>query len=111
MEYIVVFITTPNEEEAAKIGRALVEEMLAACVNVVRSVRSIYRWQGKIEDEAEALMVVKTRLALFDRLSQRVRALHSYSVPEIIAFPIRQGSPEYLKWLADATSEGEAGAP
>ncbi|MGW8273213.1 MAG: divalent-cation tolerance protein CutA [Thermodesulfovibrionales bacterium] len=111
MEHIVVFITASSEEEAARIGHKLVEESLAACVNIVRSVRSIYCWEGKIEDEAEVLMVVKTRERLFEKLSQQVKALHSYSVPEIIAFPIKQGSPEYLQWLDDVTCEGDAWAP
>ncbi|OGW23729.1 MAG: cytochrome C biogenesis protein CcdA [Nitrospirae bacterium GWC2_42_7] len=102
-EYIVVFITAPKEEDAAKIAKELVESRLAACVNVVKNVRSIYRWQGKIEDDSEVLMIVKTKKSLFDKLMKKVKELHSYSVPEIIALPIIEGSPDYLKWLSEET--------
>ena len=103
MESIVVFITTSGEDEAANIARALVEGRLAACVNIVRNLRSIYSWQGKVEDESEVLMLVKTQKKLFHSLSQKVRELHSYSVPEIIALPIVEGSEDYLKWLKEVT--------
>jgi len=100
---IVVFITTSNEDEAAKIARALVEGRLAGCVNIIRNIRSIYTWQGKIEDESEVLMVVKTQKSLFDSLSKKVRELHSYTVPEIIAIPIVEGFEDYLRWLKEVT--------
>ena len=103
MENIVVFITASNEDEAANIARALVEGRFAACVNIVRNLRSIYSWQGKVEDESEVLMLVKTQKKLFHSLSQKVRELHSYSVPEIIALPIVEGSEDYLKWLKEVT--------
>lgn len=103
MESIVVFITTSSEDEAANIARALVEGRLAACVNIVRNLRSIYSWQGKVEDESEVLMIVKTQKKLFHSLSQKVREMHSYTVPEIIALPIVEGSEDYLKWLKDVT--------
>ena len=102
-EYIVVLITAPNEEEAAKIARELVANRLAACVNIIGGLRSLYRWQGKIEDEEEVLMVAKTRRELFEGLQKKVKELHSYSVPEIIALPIVGGSEEYLKWLSEET--------
>ncbi len=102
-EYITVFITAPNEEEAAKISRTIVGEKLAACVNIIRSVRSIYRWQGRVEDESEVLMVVKTKRTLFDRLQKRVKELHSYAVPEIIGLPVIEGSKQYLEWLGQET--------
>ena len=102
-EEIVIFITAPNEDEAAGIGRSLVEARLAACVNIVRNIRSIYTWQGNIEDDSEALMIVKTRKSLFKALSAKVRELHSYDVPEIIALPVTDGSEEYLKWLKEST--------
>jgi periplasmic divalent cation tolerance protein len=104
MANIVVLVTAPSAEDAAKIARALVEERLAACANIVGDVRSIYRWEGKVEDDSEALMVIKTREELFDKLEKRVKELHSYSVPEVIALPIAKGSPEYLKWLEEETS-------
>lgn len=105
MENIVVFITASSENEAAVIARALVEARLAGCVNILRGIRSIYRWQGKIEDEAEVLMVAKTRRNLFGRLSEKVKEFHSYSVPEIIALPLIDGSEDYLKWLNEAMDE------
>ncbi|MBM4129171.1 MAG: divalent-cation tolerance protein CutA [Nitrospira sp.] len=103
MDEIVVFITASNEDEASKIARALVEEKLAGCVNIVKDIRSIYSWQGKIEDEPEVLMIAKTQKALFDSLAEKVKALHSYTVPEIIALPIIEGSEDYLKWLEEVT--------
>lgn len=103
MENIVVFITASGEDEAASIARVLVEGRLAACVNIVRNLRSIYSWQGKVEDESEVLMIVKTQKKLFNSLAQKVRELHSYTVPEIIALPIVDGSEDYLKWLKEVT--------
>lgn len=103
MEYILVFISASGEEEAGKISRALVDSRLAGCVNIVKGVRSVYRWQGKVEDEAEVLMIAKTRRDLFGALSEKVKELHSYSVPEIIAFPVVEGSAEYLGWLMEVT--------
>ena len=100
---IVVFITAPNEDEAAKIARAIVEGRLAGCVNIIKNIRSIYRWQGRIEDEPEVLMIVKTQKGLFDSLMKRVKGLHSYSVPEIIALPIVEGSEDYIRWLKEVT--------
>lgn len=103
MEYVVVFITAPNEEEAVKIAKTIVEEKLAGCVNIVKNVRSIYSWQGKIEDDAEVLLIVKSRAELFERLEKRVRELHSYTVPEVIYIKIEKGSDSYLKWLDEVT--------
>ena len=103
MEALVVYITAPNEEEGAKIAQALVEERLAGCVNIVNPIRSIYRWLENIEDDTETLMIVKTQKRLFESLKNRVRELHSYTVPEIIAVPVVEGSREYLKWLEEVT--------
>ncbi len=103
MDDIVVLITASDEEEASKIAGAIVEEKLAGCVNIIKDIRSIYSWQGKIEDEKEVLMVAKTQKLLFDSLMKRVKELHSYTVPEIIALPIIQGSEDYLKWLKEVT--------
>jgi periplasmic divalent cation tolerance protein len=100
---IIVLITASDEVEAARIARALVEEKLSGCVNIIKDIRSIYSWQGKVEDEKEALMLVKTRESLFDSLMAKVKELHSYTVPEIIALPIIQGSEDYLKWLKEVT--------
>ncbi len=103
MENIVVFITTSNNEEAARIAHALVEARLAGCANIVGGIRSIYRWEDRIEDEPEVLIVVKTRRKLFEGLSRKVKELHSYRVPEIIAIPVVEGSEDYLKWLKEVT--------
>jgi len=103
MDEIVVFITASNEDEAAKIAKALVENKLAGCVNIIKNIRSIYSWQGKIEDEPEVLMIAKTQKHLFDSLMKKVKELHSYTVPEIIALPIIEGSKDYLKWLKEVT--------
>ncbi len=102
-ENIVVYITAPSEDAAAVIARALVEQKLAACVNIVRNIRSIYSWQGKIEDDAEVLMIAKTQQKHFGALSEKVKELHGYDVPEIIAVPILKGSADYLQWIKDST--------
>lgn len=102
-QYIIVLITASSEDEAAKIGKDLVDSRLAACVNFVKNIRSIYRWKGNVEDENEVLMIVKTRQSLFNNVTQKVKALHSYSVPEVIALPIIDGSEDYLKWLSNET--------
>ena len=102
--FIVVLVSCGSEEEAQKIGRALVEERLAACVNILSPVRSIYRWEGKIFDEGEWLLVIKTQAERFRELEPRIRSLHSYSVPEIISLPILEGSSPYLAWLEEMTA-------
>jgi periplasmic divalent cation tolerance protein len=100
---IVVLITTPSLREARTIGRRLVEEKLAACANIIPQVASVFFWQGKICRERESLMLLKTRQSCFDRLVKRVKSLHSYSVPEIIALPIIRGSKDYLRWIHRTT--------
>jgi periplasmic divalent cation tolerance protein len=104
-EPILVYITASSEEEAAGLARILVEAKLAACVNMLSNVRSIYSWQGNIEDDRELLMIVKTQRHLFDRLAAKVREIHSYDVPEIIALSIINGSPDYLRWLQESTDQ------
>ena len=101
MEKIVVLVTVPNEEEAARIARALVEERLAACANIIPSVRSIYRWKGEVCDDSECLLVIKTLWDRFDDLERRVKELHSYEVPEVIALRVVKGSEEYLDWVEE----------
>jgi len=103
MNELAIFITASSEGEAAKISRGLVEARLAGCVNIIKNVRSIYFWEGKVQDEPEILMIAKTRKDLFHELMKKVKELHSYTVPEIIALPIVEGSEEYLKWLRDVT--------
>ncbi len=109
MEPIVVLITAPDAKTARKVATPLVEEGLAACVNVVPGLRSIYRWEGKTCDEAEVLLVVKTQRACFEALAARVRELHPYSVPEVIALPVVEGSAAYLDWVAASTRQAARG--
>lgn len=100
---IVVLITASQEDEAATIAKTLIDERLAACVNIVKDIRSLYRWQGAVEDEGEVLMFVKTQERLFENLKNRVQQLHSYSVPEIIALPIVKGFENYVQWIKEET--------
>jgi periplasmic divalent cation tolerance protein len=104
-EAIAVLVTCGSEEEAIKIANALVGEGLAACVNIISPVRSIYRWEGKICDEKEWGLVIKTQRRRFEALEKKVKSLHSYSVAEIVALPIVEGSKTYLKWLVEMTEE------
>ena len=100
---IVILTTCASEEEAVKIAKALVENCLAACINIVSPVRSIYRWQGKICDEKEWLLIIKTGRERFEELESKIKSLHSYSVPEIICLPVLEGSLAYLEWLEEMT--------
>jgi periplasmic divalent cation tolerance protein len=101
--YLVVFITTATYGEARKIADALVSQRKAACVSIVPSVNSMFRWKGKIEDTEESLLVVKTRAKLFNDVVSTVKGIHSYEVPEIIALPIVEGNPDYLRWIDKET--------
>jgi periplasmic divalent cation tolerance protein len=101
--HVVVFMTAGSEDEAATIANAVVEEGLAACSNIVGGVRSIYTWKGRLSDEGEVLCIFKTRKKLFERLKKRIRELHSYEVPEVIAVDIADGLEEYLNWIDDVT--------
>lgn len=96
---IVVLMTASSQEEAERIASALVADMLAACVNVIPGMTSIYRWQGKIQRDQECLLVAKTSRHVLNDLVRRVQGLHSYQVPEIIALPLVGGSEDYLRWL------------
>lgn len=100
---VVVLITAGSQEEAAGIAKALVDEHLVACVNILPGVRSFFFWEGATQDAAESLMVCKTSRQMMDRLVDRVRTLHSYSVPEIIALPVVAGLPAYLEWVSRST--------
>lgn len=100
---IVVLITASNKDEAAIIGKALVDERLAACVNIMPGVRSLFFWEGKTQDAHETLLLVKSRLLLMEKLVSRVKSLHSYAVPEVIALPIVAGAADYLGWLREST--------
>jgi periplasmic divalent cation tolerance protein len=102
-EKILVMITTGSEEEGEKIAKALLEERLIACANLIGGVRSLYRWKDRICDDREILMLCKTRGELFPRLSEKVKSIHSYEIPEIIAFPLVQGWQSYLDWVEQET--------
>ena len=101
-QFLLVMTTAGSEEQAVQIARGLVERRLAACVNVSSLGCSIYRWKGKIEEEEEKLLIVKTSARLFDRVRETIRELHSYEVPEVVAIPISHGDPDYLRWLGES---------
>jgi periplasmic divalent cation tolerance protein len=101
---LVVLSTFPDADKAAQVARVLVEERLAACVNLVATVRSIYRWQGVVQDDAEALAIIKTTPERYPALAARLAELHPYDVAEIIALPLADGHPPYLAWLAGAVT-------
>lgn len=101
--YIVVFMTASKEEDAASIAEKAVKEGLAACCSIIPSVRSIYTWKGDVCDDRESLAVFKTRKSLFEKLRKRIKELHSYEVPEIIAVKIEAGHRDYLKWIDEVT--------
>lgn len=97
-----IISTTGSKEEASRIAHALVDEKLAACVNVVGPIDSVYRWQGKVESASEVMLLVKTVAGKSKSVVARIRELHSYDLPEAIELDIEGGSPEYLKWIADS---------
>jgi periplasmic divalent cation tolerance protein len=100
----IVLTTAASREEAEKIAHALVERRLAACVNIVGPIHSVYRWQGKVETAAEELLLIKTTAAQFDAVARAIRELHSYELPECIQLPIESGSAEYLKWIEQSVA-------
>ncbi len=101
---IVVLLTAANGEEAARLADLLVGSRLAACVQIMPEIESIYRWQGKIERQSEVLLIAKTLRSKFEDLEREVRALHSYETPEILALPVVVGSQPYLEWLQNEGS-------
>ena len=103
--YMVVFITTADDEEAQLISRVLLEQKKAACVNIVADISSLFWWKGKIDSAEESLLVVKTKASLLDDIIELVKEIHSYENPEIIALPILGGSQDYLEWI-DKALEG-----
>jgi periplasmic divalent cation tolerance protein len=98
-DVLAVLVTVPGEEVALKMGRVLVEERLAACVNLIPGVRSLYWWEGRVAEDAELLLVLKTTRGRLDALRERVLALHPYQVPEVVALPVEAGSAAYLEWV------------
>lgn len=102
-EFAVVLVTVSSEDEGLRIARDLVDAKLAACVNIVSGLRSIYRWEEEVCDEGELLVLIKTRMPLFEQVEGKIKEIHSYEVPEIVAIPIIRGSEAYLSWLREST--------
>ncbi len=102
-ETVVTLTAVSSEEEAARLGKTLVEERLAACVNVVPDVRSFYRWKNSLCDEREWILVIKGRRSQFDRLKERILELHSYELPEVLCLGVTGGHGPYLQWIEDMT--------
>jgi periplasmic divalent cation tolerance protein len=102
-KYSVIFITVPNVAEGTKIAEALVTDKLAACVNQIGGILSLFWWEGKVQRESEVLLMAKTAARNIDKLISRVKELHSYTTPEVIALPIERGNADYLKWIDDVT--------
>ncbi|KAI3725613.1 hypothetical protein L1987_65404 [Smallanthus sonchifolius] len=102
---IVVYVTVPNKEAGKKLAASIVKEKLAACVNRVPGIESVYLWEGEIQTDSEELLIIKTRESLLNALTEHVKANHEYDVPEVIALPITGGSVPYLEWLKNSTRE------
>jgi len=96
-------MTAPDPDTAGRVARALLDERLIACANLLPGVTSLYRWQGEVQSDAEVLVVMKTREALVPRLMERATALHPYQVPELLALPVADGLPAYCRWVMDET--------
>lgn len=105
---LIVFVTAPNRDDAARIADSIVSERLAACVNIVAGVESIYWWEGSIERDQESLLIIKTTTERYADLERRVKELHTYTTPEVIAIRIERGAAEYLKWVQDSTTREQA---
>ena len=105
VRHIVILVTTKDEEEAEKIARRLLEEKLVACANVTRGVKSLFWWDGKIDEASEALMVLKSREDFLPEIIETVKALHSYDVPEVLALPAADGNKDYLKWIDESVKQ------
>lgn len=107
MSVAISFVTCATKREAERIARTLVRERLAACVNLVPAVASVYVWKGKLRRDAETMLVVKSTRAYSRRLAKRVRELHSYSVPEVVTLRVASGNPAYLKWVEESVGSGK----
>ncbi|MDH5771732.1 MAG: divalent-cation tolerance protein CutA [Rhodospirillaceae bacterium] len=96
-----VYVTAPNVDEASNIGRALVKDRLVACVNIIEGVRSIYRWEDNIEDEKEVVLVMKTTESNVDAVANKIKSMHSYDCPCVVALEVTGGNPSFLQWVAN----------
>ena len=103
MGEIVVFVTTSGQEEATRVAKCLVDGGLVECANIIPQIRSLFRWEGAVADEGESLIVLKTQSSRFEELESKIKEIHSYDVPEIIALPIVHGSSDYLSWVREMT--------
>ncbi len=103
-KFIIVITTTETEEEAEKIAEILVSKKLAACVQIIPSIKSVYSWEGAMEKSEEQLLFIKTKETLFEKVEKTLKTIHSYETPEIISIPIENGSNDYLKWLKENCS-------
>lgn len=108
---VVIMVTASSLRECRKIARHLVESKLAACVNITQPVQSVYRWKGKVTDDKEFLLIIKTTRELFAEIKTEISKLHSYQTPEIICLPIIDGSQDYLQWLSDSVKRGPSTEP
>lgn len=102
-QYVLGYVTAASLKEAKKIGKALVTEKLAACVNIIKGMESIYQWEGKIESGHEIVLILKSRAPLKPRITKRIKELHSYTCPCIVFLPINSGNPQFLKWIHQET--------
>lgn len=102
-QMLVVFVTTASQEEAVKIARAMVNTKLAACASIIPAIQSVYRWKGKLVNEREVLILLKSTKPRYRALEKAIRAIHSYETPEIIALPVSDGLAQYIEWVSDET--------
>ena len=102
IQYIIILVTAKDRKEAEQIAKGLLEAKLVACANIIEGVQSLFWWQGKIDSSKEVLLILKTKKILFKKVSTKVKSLHSYQTPEIIALPIVHGSEDYLQWLGSS---------
>ncbi|MDG5814941.1 divalent-cation tolerance protein CutA [Chitinispirillales bacterium ANBcel5] len=105
MDHIFVYITAQDKQEAKEIASTLINERLAACANIIDGMSSVYRWEDKIVEDSEVILIAKTRNELFNDVAQRVRQLHSYSTPCIVALPLVEGSSDFLNWISEETKQ------
>ncbi len=104
---VVIMVTAGSRRECRKIARRLIEEKLAACVNITQPIQSLFRWEGKIDNSKEFLMFIKTNRDLFPQIKAEISLIHSYHTPEIICLPVIDGSPNYLQWIGDSVRPAE----
>ena len=108
MDLNLVYMTAGSLEEARKIGKELVSQRLAACVNIIDHMNSFYWWEGELQDDQEVIIIAKTREELVPELTEKVKSLHSYECPCVVSIPILGGNPDFLKWIGDETKEGKS---